>query len=67
MMSKKMLKQFIKENNLKSAQNAPNTLKEIFADTMQEMLEVELDNSLGYVRNDSQNKHTTNRRNGVTV
>lgn len=64
LMDKKQLRQFIKENNLKSAQDVQNTLKELFADTLQEMLEAELDDSLGYEKNDTKNKVTTNRRNG---
>jgi transposase-like protein len=63
-MSKEQLRQFIKENNLKSAQDVQNALKDLFAETLQEMLEAELDDNLGYVKNDTQNKQTTNRRNG---
>lgn len=63
-MDKKQLRQFIKENNLKSAMDVQNALKELFADTLQEMLEAELDDSLGYEKNDTKNKETTNRRNG---
>ena len=64
LMDKKQLRQFIKEHSLKSALDVQNTLKELFADTLQEMLEAELDNSLGYEKNDTKNKETTNRRNG---
>lgn len=64
LMDKKQLRQFIKENNLKSALDVQNTLKELFTDTLQEMLEAELDDSLGYEKNDTRNKETTNRRNG---
>ncbi|MHB1420850.1 MAG: transposase, partial [Bacillota bacterium] len=64
LLSKEQLRQFIKENNLKSAQDAQNALKEMFAETLQEMLEAELDDSLGYTKNDAKNKDTTNRRNG---
>ena len=64
LMDKKQLRQFIKENNLKSALDVQNALKELFADTLQEMLEAELDDSLGYEKNDIKNKETTNRRNG---
>ena len=64
LMDKKQLRQFIIEHNLKSALDVQNTLKELFADTLQEMLEAELDNSLGYEKNDTKNKETTNRRNG---
>ena len=64
LMDKKQLRQFIKENNLKSALDVQSALKELFADTLQEMLEAELDDSLGYEKNDTKNKETTNRRNG---
>jgi transposase-like protein len=43
-----------------------NVLKDLFAETLQEMLEAELDTTLGYEKNDSQNKQTTNRRNGYS-
>lgn len=66
LLSKEQLRQFIKENNLKSALDVQNTLKELFAETLQEMLEAELDDSLGYEKNDSQNKQTSNRRNGYS-
>lgn len=59
-----MLKQFIKENNLKTAEDAQNFVKELFADTIQELLEAEMDESLGYEKNDAKNKETDNRRNG---
>ena len=39
-------------------------LKDLFAETIQEMLEAELDEHLGYDRYDNQNKSTTNSRNG---
>lgn len=65
LLNKEQLRQFIKENNLKSAQDVQNALKEMFAETLQEMLEAELlDDSLGYTKNDAKNKNTTNRRNG---
>lgn len=61
---RKLIREFIKENNLKTAEDAQNALKELFAETLQEMLEAELDDSLGYTKNDKQNKDTVNRRNG---
>ncbi|WP_337999095.1 transposase [Desulforamulus hydrothermalis] len=54
----------MKENNLKSVIDIQNALKELFADTLQEMLEAELDESLGYEKNDIKNKKPPNRRNG---
>jgi len=66
LMSKEQLRQFIQVSNLKSAQDAQNALKDLFAETLQEMMEAELDDSLGYAKNDTQNKHTSNRRNGYS-
>ncbi len=63
-MDKKQLREFIKENNIKSATDIQNALKEMFKDTLQEMLEAELDDSLGYPKNDTEGKETENRRNG---
>jgi putative transposase len=39
-------------------------LKELFAETLQEMLEGELDTHLGYDKHDTKNKQTSNSRNG---
>jgi putative transposase len=42
------------------------TLKELFADTLQEMLEAEMDDQLGYAKHDVKNKETKNSRNGYS-
>jgi transposase-like protein len=63
---RELLKQFIKENNLKTAEDAKDLVKDLFADTIQELLEAEMDHSLGYEKNDATNKSTDNRRNGHT-
>jgi putative transposase len=39
-------------------------LRDLFADTMQEMLEAELETQLGYAKHDTKNKTTDNSRNG---
>ncbi|SIR16990.1 Transposase, Mutator family [Paenibacillus macquariensis] len=62
--TKQQPREFIKENKLVSAQDAQNALKELFAETLQEMLEAEMDAHLGYQKHDMQNKQTTNSRNG---
>ncbi|RUS45407.1 IS256 family transposase [Cohnella sp. AR92] len=62
--SKEQLRSFIKENNLVTAQDAQNALKDLFAETLQEMLEAEMDTHLGYEKHDMQNKQTSNSRNG---
>ncbi|WP_310551136.1 IS256 family transposase [Paenibacillus glufosinatiresistens] len=62
--TKQQLREFIKENNLVSAQDAQNALKELFAETIQEMLEAELDTHLGYEKHEVKAKMTPNSRNG---
>lgn len=64
LVSRAEIKQFIKENDLKTFEDVQNVLKDLFAETLQEMLEAEMDTTLGYEKNNAQNKRTTNRRNG---
>lgn len=42
----------------------PKSLKELFAETLQEMLKAEMDTHLGYEKHDVQHKKTSNSRNG---
>ncbi|MUG69039.1 MULTISPECIES: IS256 family transposase [Paenibacillus] len=62
--TKEQLRAFIKENKLVTAQDAQNALKELFAETLQEMLEAELDTHLGYEKHEVKAKMTSNSRNG---
>lgn len=62
--TKQQLRDFIKENKLVTAQDAQNALKNLFAETIQEMLEAEMDTHLGYEKHDIQGKQTSNSRNG---
>jgi len=62
--SRDQVKAFIKDNDLKTMADVQSALKELFADTLQEMLEAELDHELGYAKHDVANKQTTNSRNG---
>ena len=64
LMDKAQLKEFIKTNNIKSAEDIQSALKDLFKDTLQEMLEAELDSDLGYTKHDDAGKKTENRRNG---
>lgn len=64
MFPREIMREFIKQNNIVTADDAQNAVKELFASTLQEMLEAELDHSLGYEKNDAKNKGTENRRNG---
>lgn len=63
LVSRAEIKKFIKENELKTIGDVQNVLKDLFAETLQERLEPELDTTLGYEKNDVQNKQTVNRRN----
>jgi len=65
-LSSEQIRGLIKEHNLKDANDVENMLKQMFADTIKEMLESELDHELGYSRYDYKNKETTNSRNGHT-
>lgn len=65
-LNKDLLREFIKQNELKTAKDVQNALKEMFAETLEEMLEAELDEHLGYTKYDYKNKKTENSRNGRT-
>ncbi len=62
--TKEQLRQFIKENKMVTAQDAQTVLKELFAETIQEMLEAAMDTDLGYEKHDVKSKKSTNSRNG---
>ncbi|ARU59870.1 hypothetical protein CBW65_01460 [Tumebacillus avium] len=66
LVTKQHPRQFINENNMSSVQDVQDMLKDLFAETLQEKLEAELDDSLGNAKHDVQNKRTTNSRNGKT-
>lgn len=63
---REVIKEFIKERNIKTIPDIQNALKEMFGETLQELLEAEMNHNLGYEKNDSKNKQTENRRNGHT-
>ncbi|NLE24260.1 MAG: IS256 family transposase, partial [Clostridiaceae bacterium] len=62
--TKEQLRAFIKENNLKTADDAQQALKDLFKDTIQEMLEAELETDLGYSKSEKTGTSEQNRRNG---
>ena len=59
-----ILKKLIQEYDVKTTRDVQEMLKDLFSETIQEILEAELDEHLGYDRYDNQNKKTTNSRNG---
>jgi transposase-like protein len=61
---REVLQAFIKENNLVTVEDVQDAIKDLFSDTLQEVLEAELSHTLGYAKNDNENKQTENRRNG---
>jgi putative transposase len=63
---KDQLKALIKEYNLKDPKDIQEMLKKLFGDTLQEILEAELDHELGYSKYDYKNKATDNSRNGYS-
>jgi len=63
---KDQLRKLIKQYNLKDTKDIQNMLKDMFGDAIQEMLEAELEEDLGYTRYDYKNKTITNSRNGFS-
>ncbi len=66
-LSSEQIRGLIKEHNLKEASDVEKMLKAMFADTIKEMLEAEMDHELGYSKYDYKNKETNNSRNGYTT
>ncbi len=64
LLSREQIKELIRERNIKTVEDIHETLKDLFGETIQAMLEAEMDHHLGYEKNDSENKKTENRRNG---
>ena len=65
-MSKELLREYIKEQNFTNANEILNALKDMFRDVLQESLEAEMDEALGYGKYDSSSKSVDNSRNGYS-
>lgn len=50
------IRQIIAENNISNVQDIYSYLKESFKDMLQEMLEAEMDASIGYVKNEQEER-----------
>ncbi|SHF11084.1 hypothetical protein SAMN02746089_01309, partial [Caldanaerobius fijiensis DSM 17918] len=61
-LTKEQLKNFISENNIQSIPDLYASLKNLFKDTIQEMLEAELSTELGYEKYEKKDKDTPNSR-----
>lgn len=66
LMSKEQIREFIKEKGLVTADDALGALKDLFKETLEEMLSAELDTELGYKKNEKAGLSEENRRNGQT-
>lgn len=62
---RKLIKEFISRNELKTAGDVEDALKNLFKDTLQEMLNAELTEHLGYEKNEYTNDNE-NYRNGYS-
>ncbi len=62
--TKEQLRELIKERNMKTTEDISIMLKDLFGETLQEMMEAEMDTTLGYGKNENAAKKTENRRNG---
>ena len=62
--AKEQIRQIISQNNISSVADVYSLLKESFKDILQELMEAELDATLGYEKNQKGDLLTDNKRNG---
>ena len=60
--SKELLREYIKEQHFTNANEILVGLKEMFRDVLQEALEAEMDEALGYCKYDTMSKNNDNSR-----
>lgn len=64
MLSKDQIKQMIQHYDIKNTDDITDAFKDMFGETIQEMMEAELETHLGYEKHSKHEKETGNRRNG---
>ena len=64
--AKEQIRQIISENNISSVADVYSLLRDSFKDILQELLEAEMDASLGYSKNHKAGLDTDNKRNGYS-
>ena len=64
--SEQLMKYLFENYDIKSALDVQEALKDMFAETLETMLQAELDDHLGYEKNANNVASTTNRRNGTS-
>lgn len=62
--AKEQIRQIISENNINSVADIYTLLKDSFKDILQELMEAELDATLGYEKNHKGDLQTDKKRNG---
>lgn len=65
-LAKDQIRQIIKENNMESVTDVYTLLRESFQGILQELMEAELDATLGYEKYQKDSSDTSNKRNGHT-
>lgn len=65
-LTKEQIRDLISSSNITTVDDITTTLKDMFKDVLQEMLEAELDDHLGYGKYDVSEKGTKNSRNGYS-
>lgn len=63
---KKLIRELLASYQPEDTDDVQSMLKDLLGETLQEMLEAELEDSLGYSKYDYANKETENRRNGYS-
>ncbi len=64
--AKEQIRQIISQNDINSVTDVYALLKDSFKDILQELMEAELDASLGYDKNKKREVQTDNKRNGYS-
>ena len=69
--SKEMLREFVISQNFTNTTDIMNSMKELFSDVLQQVMEAELEEKLGYekshrVSEDDENAKSKNYRNGYS-
>ena len=62
--AKEQIRQIISNNNINSVADVYTLLRDGFKDILQELMEAELDATLGYEKHQKGDIETTNKRNG---
>lgn len=65
-LSKELLREYVKEQKFSTPSEVLEAMKEMFRDVIQEALEAEMDENLGYSKHDYEGKSTSNSRNGYS-